>query len=149
MIQGFEARLPRSNNIYWRTALPDAMTPTATRDGLPPGEGVFLACSFWLADSLLATGRRVGSTAAIRAAAYAQERCRTSVRRIRPRREATGWQFPTGTFAYCACKHGSQLHAFGKAGPAKIWASNHEQLIGLTTGSIVRLEPSPVPRVTL
>jgi GH15 family glucan-1,4-alpha-glucosidase len=85
-------------------------------DGLPPGEGVFLACSFWLANSLHLIGRRGRRHEIVRPPAFLQKRSRPVGRGIRSRIATSSRQFSASVFAYCRYQHRRSSDASGYDG---------------------------------
>ncbi len=60
-LPGDDPRVQSTVEAIRRELMPDGLVlrydTSRVSDGLPPGEGVFLACSFWMVSSLKAVGR--------------------------------------------------------------------------------------------
>ncbi len=72
-----------------------------TDDGLPRGEGVFLACSFWLVDEYMMQGREDEARALFDRLAALGQRRRPVRRGVRPDRQAPARQLPAGLHPPC------------------------------------------------
>jgi GH15 family glucan-1,4-alpha-glucosidase len=61
-LPGSDPRVQNTVEAIRRELMPDGLVlrydTSRVSDGLPPGEGVFLACSFWMVSSLKAVGRK-------------------------------------------------------------------------------------------
>ena len=77
------ARSRRSNATSASTASCMRYETGHGDDGLPPGEGAFLACSFWLVDVYMLQDRTADARAAVRTADGLAQRCRPAQRGIR------------------------------------------------------------------
>ena len=69
-------------------------------DGLPPGEGVFLACSFWMVSSLKAIGRDGDARRLFNRLLGSAQRPGPALGAIRSRTQAPGRELPAGLLAY-------------------------------------------------
>ena len=71
-----------------------------TEDGMPEGEGAFLACSFWYVDNLVMQGRKDEARAHVRATFVAAATTSACCRRnTTPVKRRTAGQFPAGAVA--------------------------------------------------
>ena len=82
-------------------------------EGLPPGEGVFLACTFWLADNLVLLGRRDEARQTFERAVEPVQRRGPALRGIRPADPPPGGQLPPSLLPRRAGQHGHESVACG------------------------------------
>ena len=82
-------------------------------DGLPPGEGLFLACSFWLADNLILQGRHREARALFERLIGLCNDVGLLAEEYDPRSKRQLGQFPSGVLASGADQH--------RAEPAQPW----------------------------
>ena len=94
---GAQAHSPRSSATCWHDGFVRRYDTEQVTDGLPPGEGTFLACSFWLADNYGAckAASQKPAPCSTGSPALAQRR-RPAGRGIRPRHQPPARQFPAG-----------------------------------------------------
>ena len=91
-IAAIEARLLRNGFVL-------RYSTEEVEDALPPGEGAFLACSFWLVDAYILQERFDDAERLFRRLVGASQRCRSVERRIRSEAKTPGRQFSAGLLA--------------------------------------------------
>ena len=84
-------------------------------DGLPPGEGAFLPCSFWLADNYALQDRDAEADALFERLLVACATTSACSRRNTIRARTAGRQLPAGLLASCLDQTALNLHDIGPA----------------------------------
>ena len=99
-----------------RRARPPVRRPSTESTGSHPGEGVFLPCSFWLADNLCLIGPIGRGHRALRAPDRARQRRRADRRGVRPDLEADARELPPGVHPRVAGQRRVQLRPRHRSG---------------------------------
>ena len=86
-------------------------------DGLPPGEGAFLACSFWLADNYILQGRIDEARELFERLLTLSNDVGLLAEEYDPRGETPAREFPTGVFACRTGQH--RLQSDPQRGPGR------------------------------